>query len=78
MVARNAEEVGAVSHLEVAIGCIVIADEAQAVGSDGHRGVLTDLVCAVEGGEGGGSAGPVRAMGHLEGAVGHVAVTDEA
>ena len=32
----NAEEVGAVGHLEVAVGNIVVADEAQAVGSNGH------------------------------------------
>ena len=33
---RNAEGVGAVGHLEVAVGCVVVTDEAQAVGPNGH------------------------------------------
>ena len=33
---RNAEAVGAVGHLEVAVGRVVVTDEAQAVGPNGH------------------------------------------
>jgi len=49
---RNAGEVGAVGHLEVAVGRVVVADEAQAVGSNSDSGVLTDVAWAVQGGEG--------------------------
>ena len=45
----NTEEVGAVSHRKVAIGRVLVADEAQAVASDGHGGVLADLICGVRG-----------------------------
>ena len=65
------------SYLEGAVGHVVVADEAQAVGSDGHGGVLTDLACIVQSGEGRGSAGLVGTVGDLEVAVGHVVVTDE-
>src|SRR5436309_12060443 len=44
---RNAEEVGAVGHLEVAVGRVVVADQGQAVGADGHGAVLADIASAV-------------------------------
>ena len=39
------------SHLEVAVGHIVVADEAQAVGPNSYGSVLTDVAWAVQGGE---------------------------
>ena len=33
---RNAEEVGTVGHLEVAVGRVVVADEGQAICADGY------------------------------------------
>ena len=70
--------VRAVGHLEVAVGGVVVADEAEAVGADRDRGVPADVARAVERGEGGARAGGVRAVGHLEVAVGDVVVADEA
>jgi hypothetical protein len=58
---RNAVAVGAVRHLEVGVGHVVVADEAQAVGPNGHGGELNDIACVVQGGEGGGGAGLVGA-----------------
>ena len=65
------------SDLESAVGRVVVADEAQAVGADGHGGVLTDIACVVQGGKDRGSAGLVGTVGHLETAVGHVVIADE-
>jgi len=65
-------------HLEIAVGCVLVADEAEAVRSDGHGGVLTDLASTVQGTEGGGAAGLVRTVGYLEGMLGRVVVADEA
>jgi len=75
---RNTAEIGAVSHLEAAVGCVIVADESQSVGPDGHGGVLTDITCVIQGGEGGVGAGSAGAVGYLESAVGHVVVADEA
>ena len=75
---RNAEEVGAVGHLEVAVGRVVVADQGQAVGADGHGAVLADIASAVHGGEGRGGTGRVGAVGYFEVAAGRVVITDEA
>jgi hypothetical protein len=66
------------SHLEVAVAHVVVADEAQAVHPDVYGGERTTLACAAQRGKGGGGAGPVGAVGHLEVAVAHVVVADEA
>ena len=66
------------SHFEVTVGHVVVADERKAIGPNGHGGVLTDLACLVQGREPGGSAEPVGAVGHLKGAVGGVVVADQA
>ena len=65
-VVRDAKEVGAVRHLEVAVRLIVIADEGQTIGSDGHGAVLAEVTrWTLHRGEGGSGAGHVRAVGHL-------------
>jgi len=66
-----------VGRLEVAVAEVVIADEPQAVGADGDRGVQADEAGAVEGCERRRDAGEVDAVGDLEGAVGDVVVADE-
>ena len=62
-VAVGAGDVGAVGHLEVAVGGVVVADEAEAVGADRHRGVLADIARAVEGRDGGARCRPRRRSG---------------
>ena len=64
-------------HLEGPVRHILVADEAQAVRSDGDGGILADLACAVQGAEGRGTTGSVGAMGHLEVTIRHVVVADE-
>ena len=59
-VARGAGGVRAVGHLEVAVGAVVVADEAEAVRADRDRGVRADVARAVERGEGGAGAGGVE------------------
>ena len=78
--ARGAGHVDAVGHLEVAVGGVVVADEAEAVGPDGHCGELTNIALALEGCAGGvgtDRVGRVEAVGHLEIAVGGVVVADQ-
>src|SRR2546421_289036 len=77
-VIRNTKFVGAVGDLEIAVGCVVITDEAQAVGPDGPGVVSAAVTVAGHGGEGSGSAGFVGAVGHLEIAVGLIVIADEA
>ena len=42
----SADPGGAVGYLEGAVGCVVITDQAQAVGADGHSSVQTDITDA--------------------------------
>jgi len=65
-------------HLEATVRHILVADESQTIRPDGHGGILADLACAIQGGQGRGATGLVGAMGHLEGAVRHILVADEA
>jgi len=67
-----------VGHLELVVGVVVVADEAEAVGADGDGGVVADVTHAVEGDGGGAGAGGIGAVCHLEVEVGFVAVADEA
>jgi hypothetical protein len=55
----------------------MVADEPQAVGADGDRGIGTDVAHTVQGGDCSAGAGRVRAVGHLEVVVGTVVVADE-
>jgi hypothetical protein len=64
-------------YLEGAVRHILVADEAQAIRSDGDGGILADLASTVQGAERRGATGSVGAMGHLEGAICHVVVADE-
>src|SRR6266542_2986833 len=76
-VVRHAEGVAAVGDLEVAVGAVAVADEPQAVGADGDRGVVADAARAVERRQRCRAAGGVAAVGYLEVGAGGVEVADE-
>ena len=67
-----------VDRLQVAVGGIVVADQAQAVGANGDRGVLTDNAGDVQGGGVALVQVDVVAVRHLQVAVGGVVVADHA
>src|SRR5688572_5161052 len=65
-------------HLEIAVGFVIVTDEAQAVGSHNHRRRCTYIIgCSVQWSTGGGGAGQVGTVCHLEVTIGSVVITDE-
>ena len=75
---RSAEDVLTVQDLQVLVGDVVIADEAEAVSPYGHRCVQSHTPPGVQGGYGGRGACSIGAVGYLQVKVGDVAVADEA
>ena len=66
------------SHFEVAVGHVVVADEASTVGSHHHRRWRTYVIgCSIKVSEGRGGAGPVGTVSYLEISVGDVVVANE-
>src|SRR5437763_402951 len=65
-------------HLQVAVGAVVVADQAQPVGANRDGGAAADITGAVERGGAGAGARQVGAVGHLQVVVGAVGVADQA
>jgi len=65
-----------VSHLQVAVALIIIADHGQAVSPNRDRCEIADSPGAVKSGGAGAGASGVAAVGHFQVAVGLIAITD--
>src|SRR5437867_677048 len=66
-------------NLQVGVGAtIIIANQAQPIGSYRHRGILPDTTGAVQGGKGGGGACRIVAVGYVQVTVGYVIVANQA
>src|SRR5678816_3987566 len=64
-------------NLEVAVGLVVVADEAMAIGSDGRRRELAHIACLVYGAEDGRCADGIGAVGYLQVTVGGIVIANE-
>ena len=65
------------SHFQIAIGDIVVADDRQTVRPDGQGRVLADVTGCIEGCKCGGGTGDIGAMGDFQIPIRHIVVADD-